>query len=205
MTRLEALLDLESATTVRTAIDATVAHDLRIQQYDGKPAASKEEEQERTEQLQARALARLAQVYIDADAKQRGAAFTPATVYTRPADPRELAGLAETAYGELISSSVIAPMQNPAARILLHLNGQPVAVNGRLLDLHPTARLATPDQRIALAWRDKHCAYPGCDRPPTWSLHAHHKIPFGKNGPTIVSNLVLLCSEHHVLTHHPRC
>jgi hypothetical protein len=55
-----------------------------------------------------------------------------------------------------------------------------------------------------LAWRDKHCTYPGCDRPPTWGLHAHHKKPYKLDGPTIMRNLALLCAEHHTLIHHPR-
>ena len=86
---------------------------------------------------------------------------------------------------------------------LLHLdqNGEPVLLDGVKIDANPNARLASPAQRIALAYRDQHCSYPGCTRPTTWSLHAHHRTAFSDGGPTIVENLTLLCSEHHVLVH----
>ena len=56
-------------------------------------------------------------------------------------------------------------------------------LDGVLIDQNPAARLATPAQRIALAWRDKHCTFPGCSRPPTFSLHAHHREALQRSGP----------------------
>jgi hypothetical protein len=60
--------------------------------------------------------------------------------------------------------------------------------------------LATPPQRIALAARDKGCAFPGCDRPPGWT-DVHHVIPWRTGGRTDLDNLILLCRHHHRLVH----
>jgi hypothetical protein len=80
-------------------------------------------------------------------------------------------------------------------------NGQPVRLDHRELDQNPAARLASADQRIALAWRDGHCIYPECTRTATFALHAHHTIPFSQNGPTSMENLKLLCGTHRTAVH----
>jgi len=64
-------------------------------------------------------------------------------------------------------------------------------LDGVEVDRDPGARLASAAQRTALAFRDRHCTYPGCMRPPTWSLHAHHRTPFQQGGATVVKNLSL--------------
>jgi hypothetical protein len=96
-------------------------------------------------------------------------------------------------------------MQDPAARVLSldPETGNPVALDGRPLDADPSARLASPDQRQALAFRDRCCTEPGCSRPVTWSLHAHHETAYQDGGETWLRNMALLCSAHHVLRHHP--
>ncbi|MGH9230796.1 MAG: HNH endonuclease signature motif containing protein, partial [Acidimicrobiales bacterium] len=54
----------------------------------------------------------------------------------------------------------------------------------------------------ALVVRDEHCRFPGCDRPAHW-CEGHHVRPWLFGGPTRLLNLVLLCSRHHHLLHHP--
>jgi hypothetical protein len=51
--------------------------------------------------------------------------------------------------------------------------------------------------------RDRHCRFPGCDRPAAW-CEGHHIHPWRTGGPTQLANLVLLCSRHHHLLHRPR-
>ncbi|HVE94108.1 MAG TPA: DUF222 domain-containing protein [Acidimicrobiales bacterium] len=51
-----------------------------------------------------------------------------------------------------------------------------------------------------LVLRDRHCRFPGCDRPPTW-CEGHHVKYFSDGGPTRLDNLVLLCSKHHHRLH----
>ena len=110
-----------------------------------------------------------------------------------------------TVYGQLVPAEGLPSMRDSAASLLEvdPASGEPVALDGRGLDTDPKARLASPDQRTALAFRDRECSEPGCSRPVTWSLHAHHETAYQDGGTTVMSNLVLLCSEHHALRHHP--
>jgi hypothetical protein len=69
-----------------------------------------------------------------------------------------------------------------------------------VLDLGRRTRLVTKAQRRALVHRDRHCAFPGCDRPERW-CDAHHLVPWVRGGHTDLDNLVLLCRRHHVICH----
>lgn len=68
--------------------------------------------------------------------------------------------------------------------------------DGVPLDVGREHRLVTPDLRAALVARDRGCAFPGCDKPPSL-CEAHHIIPWWAGGPTSLDNLVLLCPHHH--------
>jgi hypothetical protein len=50
--------------------------------------------------------------------------------------------------------------------------------------------------RHAVIHRDKHCAWPGCDRPPA-QCDVHHIVHKEDGGRTSVSNCALLCQFHH--------
>jgi hypothetical protein len=78
-------------------------------------------------------------------------------------------------------------------RITLDANGVPI-------DLGRDQRLVSRHQRRLLRQRDGGCAFPGCDRPPSW-CDAHHIIPWEIGGPTDLDNLVLLCRKHHGYMH----
>ena len=54
----------------------------------------------------------------------------------------------------------------------------------------------------ALIARDRHCRFPGCDRPPKW-CEGHHLRHWAQRGATSIGNLVLACSRHHHLLHMP--
>jgi hypothetical protein len=58
----------------------------------------------------------------------------------------------------------------------------------------------SPAQRRALARRDRHCRFPGCERPVRWT-DAHHIVHWTRGGPTDLDNLVLLCRRHHRMCH----
>jgi HNH endonuclease len=200
MCRIEALLDPVRAVTLRTALDAEVSHTLRTRQLDQTETVPADVHS--TEQLNAQALVRLAQVYLAADAKTRGAGFTMPVGFITPIDAD---GLAESVYGDLVPVTVLpAPGEAGTLMVECDRQGQPIRMNGANIDSDPTARLASPVQRVALGIRDRRCTYPGCSRPPTWSPHAHHVVPFSKGGATVMRNLALLCSEHHTLTHRER-
>ena len=100
MTRIGVLLDPERATTVRAAIEATVAGDsARAPVRRRRPVPA---DMQTVEQLQAHALTRFAEVFLNASPEQRGASFTPLMLFTAPVDETEDAGLAESVYGQLI-------------------------------------------------------------------------------------------------------
>jgi hypothetical protein len=58
------------------------------------------------------------------------------------------------------------------------------------------ARTVPAHLRDAVVARDRHCVWPGCDRPPSW-CEAHHLVHWADGGPTALDNLALLCGEHH--------
>lgn len=69
------------------------------------------------------------------------------------------------------------------------------------LDLGRRSRLFSPAQRLVLAQRDQGCAFPGCDRPPSWCEAHHAGTPWSRGGPTDLDHGVLLCSFHHHQVH----
>jgi hypothetical protein len=75
---------------------------------------------------------------------------------------------------------------------------------GRALDVGESQYRVPPRIRKAIEIRDGHCTFGTCQAPPTW-CHAHHLIPFGRNGkpggPTSEANGTLLCGSHHRFVH----
>jgi len=200
MCRFEALLDPVRATTVRVALDQISADWIRRRQFDGDAPIPADVRS--TEQITAQALVHLAEAFLADDPDRRGAQFTAHVMYTAELDAE--GGLAESVYGALVPRTAIIEPAHPNAHLLHTRDGEPVLLDAEEIDSEPTARLASPAQRAALAFRDRHCTYPGCSRPSTWSLHAHHHISYRRGGATVMKNLSLLCSEHHSLTHHPQ-
>ena len=198
MCRFDILLDPIRATTVRAALDQTTADWIRQRQYDHTDPIPTDVHT--TDQLYAQAVTRLAEVYLTATPEQRGAQFHTEVLYTTPLDTDDLA---TSVYGALVPRSAIPGPHDPNAHLLHTKDGEPVLLDGQEIDRNPAARLASMAQRIALAFRDRHCTHPGCTRPPTWALHAHHKQPYRDGGAAVVKKMTLLCSEHHTLTHHP--
>ncbi len=71
-----------------------------------------------------------------------------------------------------------------------------------VLDKGREARLATPQQRQALAAIHDTCAEPGC-RTPFWACQIHHLDEFvAENGETNLDDLVPLCPVSHRRCHH---
>jgi len=71
---------------------------------------------------------------------------------------------------------------------------------GAVLDLGRSTRLATTQQRRALAVRDGGCAAPGCTT-ATWACEAHHFPAWEDGGTTDLDRMVLLCPAHHRAWH----
>jgi hypothetical protein len=71
-----------------------------------------------------------------------------------------------------------------------------------ILDYGTATRTIPAPLFNALVIRDRHCRFPGCDRPPNW-CEGHHVSFWDNGGPTRLDNLALLCSRHHHLLHRP--
>jgi len=72
--------------------------------------------------------------------------------------------------------------------------------DSQVIDVGRATRAVSPSQRRALRTRDKHCQFPGCDRPVSWT-NPHHIEFWARGGPTNLPNLVSLCWFHHREVH----
>ena len=88
-------------------------------------------------------------------------------------------------------------------RLLCDANVIPLVLGsyGEPLDIGRATRTISAGIRRALVARDQGCAFPGCDRPPSW-CDAHHCKHWSAGGETAVRNLCLLCAHHHDVVHH---
>jgi hypothetical protein len=68
------------------------------------------------------------------------------------------------------------------------------------LDIGRRTPVVPPAIRRAVIVRDRHCRFPGCDRPHS-HCDAHHIIHWADGGPTALANLLLLCRRHHGMVH----
>ncbi|MBW0105294.1 HNH endonuclease signature motif containing protein [Pseudonocardia sp. KRD291] len=100
-------------------------------------------------------------------------------------------------FGGQTSPETLRMLACDAAVLPIVLNGE-----GQPLDVGRVTRSIPDGLRRAVIARDRGCAHPGCDRPPSW-CEVHHIIPWEDLGDTKIDNLVMLCRQHHRLIHHP--
>jgi hypothetical protein len=74
--------------------------------------------------------------------------------------------------------------------------------DSEVLDYGRGQRVVPSSLFHAIVVRDRHCRYPGCDRPPDW-CDAHHLVHWLDGGPTSLGNCLLLCRRHHRRLHQP--
>jgi Domain of unknown function (DUF222)/HNH endonuclease len=72
-----------------------------------------------------------------------------------------------------------------------------------VIDVGRSDRKIKGATRRALNLRDRHCRWPGCDRPASWS-QGHHLKHWIEGGGSDLDNLVLLCHRHHWMVHEGR-
>jgi len=109
-------------------------------------------------------------------------------------------GTWRTSGGELDGYGPLGP--EAMARLLCEATISRIVRRGpsQVLDVgRATATWPTATRRAIVA-RDRHCRFPGCDRPAAW-CQAHHVVFRSNDGHTNVPNGVLLCSYHHHLVH----
>jgi uncharacterized protein DUF222 len=68
------------------------------------------------------------------------------------------------------------------------------------IDVGRAQRVIAGPKRRALAVRDKHCQWPGCERPASW-CDGHHLVHWIHGGSSSLKNVVLLCRRHHWMVH----
>ncbi len=113
---------------------------------------------------------------------------------------------AQRAIRALIISRAADLLFGPAgltALLRANLPGAGTAVTSRSLPLDVGAATQTiPGHlRRAVTLRDRHCRFPGCDQPPA-ACQPHHIVPRAQGGTTSLTNMMLLCSFHHLIAVH---
>lgn len=104
-----------------------------------------------------------------------------------------------TQHGVEIPAETLRRLACDADLIPVVLSGESVP-----LDVGKAKRLATVHQRRALAASHETCAYPNCTVKFS-HCEPHHITPWEHGGPTDLSNLVPLCSQHHHAVHEGGC
>lgn len=140
--------------------------------------------------LRARALFDL----VCGEAQGSGAVATQVIVTATLADIDSGAG-GETLGARQISGADLARLMctSPIAGLIFGARGEALWLGKRI-------RLASSAQRSAVAVRDRHCTFPGCDQHAD-RCEVHHLVEHANGGPTNIDNLALLCVRHHHTVH----
>ena len=201
MTRLNALLDPESAALVRDAVDAATSPRR------GGPRFVDATERDRAERM-LRDPRTTDQLALDAVVEliRIGGAVAPTEVIGVRAPAVQVI----VAERDLQSGQGLARIEGQSEPVTIATGVRhactsgvvPIVIDSRgdVIALGRETRLFTRRQRVALAARDGGCRFPGCERPPSWA-EAHHIIPWSEGGATDLDNAVLLCRHHHLLLH----
>ncbi len=188
MTILRGLLDPEAAAVLTAALDPLSAP---LAAVEGVP------DPRSPGQRRADGLADLAQIGLASGDIPASGGAKPTVVVTVGLDvlTGRLAGAGLLPGGEAVSAAT-------ARRIACDAKIVPVVLGGasQPLDIGRAARTVPEWMRRALVVRDTACAFPACDRLPSWG-EGHHIVHWADGGSTAIDNLVLLCSEHHQAVH----
>ncbi len=188
MVRVDGDLDPETGETLLTALRAVLDAESR----------SRGADDDRTpEQRRADALAEICRQWLDLAERPSVAGERPHVTVTVGADA------IQGASGGTSEMDHVGPVDPEAARRLAcDASVMRVVMAGRSepLDVGRRTPVVPPAMRRAVIVRDRHCRFPGCDRPHTWS-DAHHVVHWADGGPTALPNLLLLCRRHHRMVH----
>ena len=134
-------------------------------------------------------------------ARPAPAAAGPLQPAARPAARRQSAcpgpasgqSVLDEAGGIHVSAETARRLACDAATVTMHHGPA-----GEVLNVGRRTRTISPALRRALAARDGHCRFPGCQ---TRRADAHHVEHWAHGGATALDNLVLLCRRHHRAVH----
>ena len=218
MVRIDGDLDPVNGEAVLTAIRAVVDAEVRGGEADARSPA----------QARADALGEVCRQWLDAGAAGAVTAERPHITVTVPVEllpspnPDPDTAARTTGGARLRGANDVAETNRvlPPAELAAELDGvgpvgreiarslacdasvMRVVMRGRSepLDVGRRSAVVPPAIRRAVIARDRHCRFPGCDRPYRW-CDAHHLEHWADGGETALCNLVLLCRRHHRLVH----
>jgi hypothetical protein len=189
MVRIDGTLDPETGETVLTALraveDAGTRGRAKSDADDGSPA-----------QRRADALGEVCRQWLDRPDRPTVGGELPHITLTVSAEA--LAG-----GGGVRETDHVGPIPiGTARRLACDASVMRVVLSERSepLDVGRRSKVVPPSLRRAVIVRDRRCRFPGCDRPHTW-CDAHHVVHWADGGPTALSNLILLCRQHHRAIH----
>jgi hypothetical protein len=187
MVRLDGEIEPETGQCVITALRAVMDAEVRS---GGGP-------DERTaDQRRADALEHLCRSYLDS--KDRPSIGGERPHLTVVVDCEALQGRPGTS--ELADTGPIHPHMARMVACDASVTRVVMGPRSELLDVGRTTPVVPAPMRKAVIARDRHCTFPGCRRPPSWT-DVHHVLHWADEGPTAVGNLILLCRLHHRLVH----
>jgi hypothetical protein len=189
MVRVDGTLDPETGETVMTALRAVMDAETR-----GRPKGDADDRS--PAQGRADALGEVCRQWLDRLDRPTIAGELPHVTVTVSADT--LAGVEGACEMDHVGPTALGTARRLACdasvmRVMLSERSEPLDVGRR-------SKVVPPSMRRAVIVRDRHCRFPGCDRPQTW-CDAHHVVHWADGGPTALSNLILLCRQHHRAIH----
>jgi hypothetical protein len=188
MVRLDGDLDPETGETVLSALGAVL---------DAEAHSRSEEDRRSPAQRRADALGEICRQWLDRADRPTVAGERPHLTLT--VGVQELSGngsgIAELDHAGAIGIDTALRLACDASlmRVVLSAESQP-------LDIGRRSPVVPSGMRRAVIVRDRHCQFPGCDRPASW-CDIHHVVHWSRGGPTSMANLLLLCRRHHGLVH----
>ena len=188
MVRVDGDLDPETGETLLTALRAVL---------DGEARSRGADDDRTPAQRRADALGEICRQWLDSAERPNVAGERPHVTVTVDADA--LWG-APAATSELDHTG---PVDTETARRLAcdaSITRVVMAGASEPLDVGRRTPVVSPAIRRVVVIRDRHCRFPGCDRPHTW-CDAHHVVHWADGGPTAPANLLLLCRRHHRMVH----
>jgi hypothetical protein len=186
MVRVDGDLDPETGETLLTALGAVLDSEAR----------SREKDDHRTPtQRRADALGEICRQWLDSSERSNVGGERPHVTVTVDADALASDGEAKLDHAGPVPSQI-------ARRVACDASVMRVVMAGRSepLDVGRRTPVIPPSMRRAVIVRDRHCRFPGCDRPQTW-CDAHHVLHWADGGKTALSNLLLMCRRHHRMVH----
>jgi hypothetical protein len=185
--RVDADLDPETGESLLSALGAVL---------DAEARSGGAEDARTPAQRRADALGEICRQWLDTGERPSVAGERPHLTVTVAAEALK----AGTGTGEL---DHVGPVPLEAVRTLscdAYLMRVVMNARSEPLDVGRRTPVVSAALRRAVIVRDRHCRFPGCDRPQAW-CDAHHVVHWADGGRTSLANLLLLCRRHHGMVH----